>query len=108
MVVEIVEKQLEYYNENDLDNFVLCFSEDIEVYNFGSNELRYKGRDEMKKRYKKGFEVDKTYAHLENRIVIGNRVIDHERVSKVTSDSIKYAVAIYEVEDNIIKKVWFM
>ena len=54
------------------------------------------------------FEILKVHADIENRIVIGNKVIDHEYVTNIKTDMIVKVVAIYEVEDSFIKKVWFV
>lgn len=104
----IVEKQLNYYNENDLENFIDCFHEEAEIYNFKETVPKCKGREAIKARYEKEFTLERTYAHLENKIIIGNKIIYHLRVSKVTSDTIEYKVAIYEIEDSLIKSVWFV
>jgi hypothetical protein len=41
-----------------------------------------------------------------NRIVLGNRVVDHERVWGVRDALIEIA-AVYEVVETLIERVWF-
>lgn len=48
------------------------------------------------------------HADIQNRIVIGNKVIDHEYVTGLEEEKIKKAVAIYQVENSVIKRVWFV
>ncbi len=105
---KIVQRQLDCYNNHDLSGFVSIFREDIEVYNLVDNKLMLKGRTEFEQNYRERFEVNKVNAVLENRIVIGNKVIDHESVTGIEKDRIVKAVAIYEVEENLIKRVWFL
>ncbi|HSW82906.1 MAG TPA: hypothetical protein VLH12_05490, partial [Usitatibacter sp.] len=46
------------------------------------------------------------HAEILSRIVMGNKVIDHERVSGIGEKPLE-AVAVYEVADGLIKTVWF-
>lgn len=105
---DVVEKQLKYYNENDIDNFCSVFSDDVKVYRMPENKLSIDGIEEFKKRYKKSFEVSQSQAKIVNRMVIGNQVIDHEHVTTVLSDKVTSAVAIYEVRGCQISRVWFL
>jgi hypothetical protein len=45
-------------------------------------------------------------AELLNRMEIGNKVIDHERISGVRELPFEVA-AVYEVADDLIRTVWF-
>jgi hypothetical protein len=45
-------------------------------------------------------------AEIVNRIVLGNKVIDHERVWGVRDTPIEIA-AVYEVVGQLIERVWF-
>jgi len=102
----IVQQQLEAYNYQDIDMFLETYSDDVKLYNF-PNQLISEGKDQMRKTYSKLFDdTPDLYAEIENRTVIGNKVIDKEKVT-VNGNTI-YAVAIYEVEDGLIKKVTFM
>ena len=46
------------------------------------------------------------HATIVNRMVLGNKVIDHERVVGIKEVPIE-AVAVYEVADGLIRAVWF-
>lgn len=67
-----------------------------------------KGKEQLKSSYRERFEVLNVHADIENRIVIGNKVIDHEHVTGLEKDSIKKAVAIYEIKNVLINRVWFV
>ncbi len=102
----IVQQQLDAYNYQDIDLFMATYSEDIKLYNY-PNELISSGKQEMRDQYATLFEnTPDLFAEIENRTVIGNKVIDKEKVT-VNGNTI-YAVAIYEVENGLIKTVTFL
>ncbi|MDO1501020.1 nuclear transport factor 2 family protein [Winogradskyella maritima] len=102
----IVQKQLDAYNARDIDAFMATYTEDIKLYNF-PNELRSEGQVPMRNRYESFFDNSPDLrCEIQKRIVIGNKVIDHELVT-ANGNSFK-AVAIYEVENGLISKVTFI
>lgn len=105
---EVVQRQLDYYNAHDLDRFVETFHEDVEVLKLIEGTTSMKGREEFRERYAVCFERSRPRAELVNRIVIGNKVIDHEDVIFADRDGPMKAVAIYEVEGEQIKRVFFL
>ena len=104
----IVQKQVEFYNNHDLEGFISTYHEDIEIFNFRDKSLIIQGKSNLPNRYKERFEVQKAHADIVNRMIVGNVVIDHEHVKYVTSDEIMKVVAIYQIEDGLIRKVWFI
>jgi hypothetical protein len=110
--INIVDQQLLAYNNQDIDAFVATYHQDVEIYNF-PKQLKYIGRDNLKNTYKGMFERLKCLnASSKRRIVLNNTVIDHELAEMCTTDknivdkSIE-VIAIYEVEDGLIKRVMF-
>ena len=102
----IVQEQLNAYNYQDIDMFMETYAEDIKLYNYPM-ELITDGKAQMRDQYTKLFEnTPDLYAVIENRTVIGNKVIDKEKVT-MNGNTI-YAVAIYEVENGLIKTVTFL
>jgi hypothetical protein len=78
----------------------------VEIYTF-PDKFIYKGKEEMQKKYTKMFEdTPNLHCELLGRTVQGNVVIDKERVQ--FNDKIIEAVAIYHIENNKIKKVYFI
>lgn len=106
--LEIVDAQLMYYNQHNLELFAKQFHKDIEVYDLEDNQLRFKGIEEFKVRYKNTLEVARSNAKLVNRIELGNKIIDHEHVTRLDTPDMIEAVAIYLVEDDFIIKAWFL
>lgn len=105
---EIIKAQLKYYNEHNLNKFCKQFHDYIEVYDLLSEKLLLKGIDNFRARYRNSFEVLKVNAKLVNRIILGDKIIDHEHVTKAGSKEILEAVAIYLVDGNKVSKVWFL
>lgn len=106
--IEVVDKQLEFYNGHDLEGFLSTYHDDIIIYNLDDNSIMIDGKEALRVKYKERFEVYKVHADIKNRITIGNKVIDHEHVSGLKQDEIVKAVATYEVVDSLIKRVWFI
>lgn len=102
----IVQKQVEAYNNRDIDAFLATYTKDVKVYTF-PNTLNYQGRKEMRKRYAPMFEKTKDlHCKIVKRIVNGSKVIDEELV---TSNGNQFkAVAIYDVTNGKISKVTFL
>jgi hypothetical protein len=64
-----------------------------------------KGKGEMRKGYTFLTTARKPHCNLLNRIVQDNIVIDHEEL--LNNRGKFYGVAIYEIKDGKITKVWF-
>jgi imidazolonepropionase-like amidohydrolase len=102
----LAQRQLNAYNCRNIEAFLEPYAEDVEIYTY-PDKLQSKGKDEMRKGYAKMFEnTPNLHCELLGRIVQGNIVIDKERV-KFGSGMIE-AVAIYHIENNKIKKVYFI
>ncbi len=103
--VELADQQLAAYNAHNLEAFVAPYAEDVEIYDLSTNKLKVKGKDAMRKEYSFLSNADVWHCNLLNRVVEGNFVIDHEEI--ITKNGKFYGVAIYEVKDGKIVKVWF-
>jgi imidazolonepropionase-like amidohydrolase len=102
----VVQRQVNAYNARDINAFMDAYSEDVELFSF-PNKLTERGKADMRKGYEGLFsKVTNLYCEIEKRMVIGNKVIDHEKVRAGTK-TIR-AVAVYEVEDGKIRSVTFI
>lgn len=102
----LAQKQLEAYNARDIDAFLEPYADDVEIYTF-PNTLRTKGKDEMRKSYDTYFKkTPNLHCEIKNRIIQGNTVIDKEFITGV--DKPFEAIAIYQIENNKIKRVYFV
>lgn len=103
---ELADAQLVAYNAHNLEAFLAPYSSDVEIYDLSSNKLQVKGKEAMRQRYSFLSNIKTLYCNLLNRIVQGNFVIDHEEIWAEGGRKF-YGVAIYEVRDGKIVKVWF-
>lgn len=104
---QIVQSNLEAYNNRDLEKFMSWFSEDVELYNFSEMKLIASGKPAIEKLYKELFETSPNlHSTILKRIVFDNKVIDHESIvgRKGASDVLEI-VLIYEVKDGKIFKM---
>lgn len=105
--VDIVQEQLEAYNARDLERFAATYSDTIRIFRMpASDEPAIAGQGQLRDTYRSRFASPNLHADIVNRIVIGNKVIDHERVVGIKETPIE-AVAVYEVVDGLIETVWF-
>ena len=105
-VVDIVQEQLEAYNARDLERFAATYSEGIRIYRLPATDPAIVGKAQLAETYRKRFASPGLHADIVNRIVLGNKVVDHERVVGIKEVPIE-AVAVYEVVDGLIQTVWF-
>ena len=105
--VDVVQRQVEAYNARDLDRFVASYSDTIAIFRMPSTEPVISGKIGLAKFYaEQRFNLPGLRAEIVNRIVLGNKVIDHERVWGVRDAPVEIA-AIYEVAGELIERVWF-
>lgn len=109
----LAQRQLDAYNGHDLEAFVACYAPGVEVRTFpGEGPPDFAGHEAIRARYGPMFEQGTIHAELLNRITIGDTAIDHERVTGLArqgeEERVVFAVAIYEVKDDLIQKVWFI
>lgn len=103
--VELADQQLLAYNAHNPEAFLAPYAEDVQIYDF-PGKLDVVGKDNMRKAYVFLNNTPKLYCRLLNRIVQGNIVIDHEEVWGF-GDKPFYGIAIYEIEGDKIKRVYF-
>ncbi len=106
---EIVQEQVEAYDARDLDAFIATYSPDVQLWRHPSGELIAEGHEAMRETYGAMFsESPELSIHIEQRTVIGDFVIDLELVAGMRGGEPVRAVAIYQVEDGLIRNVWFL
>lgn len=104
----LAQQQLDAYNARDIEAFMEPYSDSLEIYNF-PNQLNGKGKENIKPGYAAMFERSPNlHCELVNRIVLGNTVIDQEKVTGIPGVELLEAIAIYKIENGKIAKVYFM
>jgi len=107
-VADPVDQQVRAYNARSIDAFLAPYHPDVELYDLKVGELMMKGHEAMRSKFQQLFdESPDLHTKVTNRMVQGNMVIDHETVTGFRGDNTSYVIAIHEVIDQLITRVWF-
>ena len=106
---ETVQAQVEAYNARDVEPFLATYSPDAVLSELPEGRLIATGHEEMRPVYAGLFEkTPGLHCEVENRIVHGDFVVDHEAVRGFPGRDVHRAVAVYRVEEGLIRRVWFL
>ncbi|MDB6067861.1 MAG: hypothetical protein JWR26_4069 [Pedosphaera sp.] len=105
----VVQRQLDAYNARDIEALTATYAEDIQLFEHPS-KLLASGSAQVRERQAGRFQEPNLHALLVKRIVAGNVVIDHEKVTRTFPEGTGNIelVAIYEVQNGRIAKAWFI
>uniref|UniRef100_UPI004047DE5C nuclear transport factor 2 family protein n=1 Tax=Roseivirga sp. TaxID=1964215 RepID=UPI004047DE5C len=104
---QIVQQQLDAYNQRDISKFMDTMGKNVVLYNFADGQVLAEGFDAVKSTYALLFaKSPELHSKLINRIVLGNQVIDHESITgrMGNTETIELAV-IYEIKEGKIVKI---
>jgi hypothetical protein len=105
---EVVDRQLDAYNQRDLDAFVACYAPDATVMQ-PSGSMLASGHQEIRERYGELLAGSPSLrAVILNRIEVGTVVIDDERVTGFVLPGMPseiHAAVVYRVVDGLIQNV---
>ena len=80
-VVSVVQRQLEAYNEHDLERFVAEYSDTVQIFRPPVVQPAISGKAQLSEFYgSQRFSLPALKADILNRMVLGTRVVDHERI----------------------------
>ncbi len=106
---DVVQRQVDAYNARDIDAFVGFYAEDVKLMRHPSGEVFAEGREAMRETYSAMFEASPELdCTVMTRTVSGDYVVDHEFVTGMRGGPPVRAVAIYEVNGELIQRVWFL
>ena len=105
-VVEIVQRQVDAYNAHDLERFVATYADSVRVFRMPATEPAISGKAQLAEVYRARLSTPGLHAEILTRVVLGNKVIDHERVRGIAAQPLE-ALAIYELSQGLIENVWF-
>ncbi len=102
-----IQRQLDTYNNRDIEGFMALFHEDVQLYNQADGKLLADGKAAVRKIYSHLFERSpKLHSELINRIVLNNTFIDHERITgRMGNEEAIELIVIYELSALKIIKV---
>ena len=105
--IELVQGQLEAYNNRDIDRFCQYFAEDILVYDGHSGAVTMEGMSAFRERYAEVFMLPDLHCTIVNRIEQDDIIIDQESVVFRKEDPVVKAIAVYRIADGLIQDVRF-
>jgi len=105
----VVQRQLDAYNARDVEGILATYANDAQQFEFPDKFLAT-GTAALRERFAARFQEPNLHAQLLHRTVLGNKVIDHEEVTRTFPEGPGkiQLLAIYEVQDGMIAKAWFM
>ncbi|MFK7749900.1 MAG: nuclear transport factor 2 family protein [Kordia sp.] len=104
----LVQKQIDAYNAKNIDTFAATFSDDVIFYNF-PKEVNFKGIAKVREVFSTLFKNNPDlYCTIEDRIVVENTVVYHEKVQFKKNTPIVSFVVMYKVLNNKITEVYFL
>jgi hypothetical protein len=99
----VVQQQLDAYNTGDIESFMDIFSEDIELWTLGDSIPSVSGYENVRNVYANLFEKSPDlYSEVLNRTILGNKVIDYEKITGRNSGEVLFLIMIYEVQNGKI------
>ena len=102
----LVQRQLDAYNDRDIERFCACYAEDVEVYRMPTIEPTISGMAKFRETYVERFKSRTLNAKIQNRISLGSKVVDHEYVVGIKETPVE-VIVVYEMTDGLLRQVWF-
>ena len=108
--VAVVQKQLEAYNQRDLEAFTALFHTDAALYNLGNDAPIAEGIEAITQLYARLFaQSPELRSDVVSRQVIGNKVLDYEVITgRAGAPEPVYLIAVYEIVAGKIKRCYFI
>jgi hypothetical protein len=106
---EVAQKQLDAYNARDIEAFMAMWADNAQVFEH-PDKLLASGAAEIRERHLGRFKEPNLYGKLIKRMVVGDRVVDQEKVTRTFPEGVGEidVIAIYEVQGGQIAKAWFI
>ena len=97
---EIVQRQLQAYNEHNIDAYVDTFSQDVQLFELPGNVETISGKAALRAYYAERFRLYPVLqGKVTQRMVLGNYVIYHEELYGLQADEAVELIAVYQVQD---------
>ncbi len=107
--VSVVQRQLDAYNAHDIGALLATYAENARHFLHPAT-LVATGHAELRARFAARFAEPGVHATLLHRAVVGDFVVDHERVARTFPEGKGHIdlVCTYEVRDGKIVDAWFL
>lgn len=104
---EIVLKQIEEYNNQDIEKCLAYCDDQIEVLLLPNNETLFKGKDILRNHLKSSFGTDDfERVEVQNVIALGDYVTTIEKKVKKSNGESRTLLITYYVNNSQIKTMW--
>ena len=105
---DVAQGQMDAYNVQDLDTFCAFYADDVVISDF-NGPVTQQGIGALRERYAKMFaEFPQNRVELVGRMVIGDRVIDHERVFRSPEATPFEVAVVYTIAQGRIARADFV
>lgn len=105
---QVAQKQLDAYNQKNLEAFLQPYSDSVKIFNF-PKQLLYQGKEQMRVVYGNMFKkTPDLHCTLINRTNLGNIVVDKEYVVFDKQKPAVEVIAIYKINNEKITEVYFI
>ena len=101
----LVQRQVNGYNQRNFDAFLEPYDDNVELYKFPGYLLE-KGKEAMRNRFSAMFNSPDLHCEIKQRIIQGDWIIDEESITGGGKPK-REGAAIYEIENNKIKRVYY-
>lgn len=103
----VVQRQLDAYNARDVEGLLAIYADDAQLFEHPATLLAT-GAAALRERFAVRFKETNLHATLLKRMVMGNTVIDHERIARTFPEGTGSVemIMIYEVRGTRIAKAW--
>jgi len=104
----VVMRQVDFYNARDLEGFLSTYREDAVIERPSTGVVVARGRDAMREGFAKVFAANPAlHCAVGGCVVNGDCVALSEKITGLADGSVRDALAVYEVKDGLIVRVWF-
>ena len=105
----VIQRQLDAYNARDVDAILATYAPDAQQFEF-PDKLLATGTAQLSERFAARFREPNLHAQLLHRSVLGDKVIDHEELTRTFPEGPGkiQLLAIYQVQAGRIAKAWFV
>jgi hypothetical protein len=109
-IEEIIDIQMQAFNNRSITEMMPLYSDDIKVYNFSDHQLTVNNKTECEEMFRKLFEQSPNlHAEIIKTIFFDAKAILHEYVSGRNGDNTKKEqVVIFDIEDQKICRMDIM
>lgn len=102
-----MQRQLDAFNARDLDALLATYADDAEIFEHPATLLA-SGKAALRERYRARLSEPNLHAELLHRVVLGSKVVDHERVTRTFPEGpgALELLMTYEVQGGRITRSW--